>query len=190
MSENVERLIWIDCWSPMSASTWSNTGSAALSAGGRSPAWCRRTRQPERLQRDGLAAGVRPADHERAERSEVEVDRDGGGRVEQRMAGAEQPDLVGSLDRSAAPAPRDDPTRNDEVDRRRRLDERGHLVGGSPYPDGQLAQDALHLLALRARRFRLDGCSARRPRTARRRASGPSSTRRARCPGRCGAHSP
>jgi hypothetical protein len=34
--------------------------------------------QPERLQRNGLAAGVRPADHQRAQRAEVEVDRHGG----------------------------------------------------------------------------------------------------------------
>ena len=35
--ENVERLISIDCRSPMSASTWSKTGRAAVSAGGRRP---------------------------------------------------------------------------------------------------------------------------------------------------------
>ena len=37
--EKVERLISIDCGSPMSASTSSNTGSAAVAAGGRSPDW-------------------------------------------------------------------------------------------------------------------------------------------------------
>ena len=36
-AENVDRLISIDCRSPMSASTWSKTGSTAASAGGRSP---------------------------------------------------------------------------------------------------------------------------------------------------------
>ena len=44
--EKVERLIWIDCWSPMSASTVSKTGSTACSAGGRSPAWWSRAARP------------------------------------------------------------------------------------------------------------------------------------------------
>ncbi len=38
--EKVERLIAIDCSSPMSASTSSNTGRLAFTAGGRSPHWC------------------------------------------------------------------------------------------------------------------------------------------------------
>ena len=44
--EKVERLISIDCWSPMSASTWSKTGSAAVSAGGRRPDWCSSAARP------------------------------------------------------------------------------------------------------------------------------------------------
>ena len=44
--EKVERLISIDCRSPMSASTWSKTGSAAVSAGGRSPDWCSSAASP------------------------------------------------------------------------------------------------------------------------------------------------
>ena len=63
--------------------------------------------QAERLQRDRLAAGVRPADDERAEVAEIEVDRDGGRRVEQRVPRAEEPHLVRDLDRRAAPAARD-----------------------------------------------------------------------------------
>ena len=47
--ENVDRLISIDCWSPMSASTWSNTGSAALWAGGRRPAWWSSAARPSVL---------------------------------------------------------------------------------------------------------------------------------------------
>ena len=38
-AEKVERLISIDCWSPMSATSRSNTGSAARAAGGRRPDW-------------------------------------------------------------------------------------------------------------------------------------------------------
>ena len=44
--EKVERLISIDCRSPMSASTSSNTGSARLGAGGRRPAWCSSAARP------------------------------------------------------------------------------------------------------------------------------------------------
>ena len=44
--ENVERLIAIDCSSPMSARTWSNTGSSTWSAGGRSPHWCSSAASP------------------------------------------------------------------------------------------------------------------------------------------------
>ena len=84
-AEKVDRLISIDCSSPMSASTWSKTGSAASAAGGRRPAWWSTRGEAERLQRDGLAARVRAADDERAQPAEVEVDRHGGRRVEQRM---------------------------------------------------------------------------------------------------------
>ena len=80
--------------------------------------------EAERLQRDRLAAGVRPADHERPQRAEVEVDRHGRRRVEQRMPRAEQPHLVRDLHRRAAPAPRDDPAGERDVDRARSLDER------------------------------------------------------------------
>ena len=45
-AENVERLIAIDCWSPMSASRRSNTGSTARAAGGRRPDWCRSAATP------------------------------------------------------------------------------------------------------------------------------------------------
>ena len=44
--EKVERLIAMDCSSPMSARTWSNTGSSTCSAGGRSPHWCRSAARP------------------------------------------------------------------------------------------------------------------------------------------------
>ena len=63
--------------------------------------------EAERLQRDRLAAGVRAADDERAQGAEVEVDRDGGLRVEQRMPRLEQAHLVGDLDRRAAPRARE-----------------------------------------------------------------------------------
>ena len=44
--EKVERLISIDWRSPMSASTASKTGSAAVSAGGRRPDWCSSAARP------------------------------------------------------------------------------------------------------------------------------------------------
>ena len=55
--------------------------------GGRpQPALVERRGEAERLQGDGLAARVRPADHERPQRAELEVDRDG--RCPCRAAGA------------------------------------------------------------------------------------------------------
>ena len=60
--------------------------------------------EAEGLQRHGLAARVRPADHERAQATEVEVDRHRRAWIEQRMARRSQPDLVGDLDGRALPA--------------------------------------------------------------------------------------
>ena len=108
-------------------------------------------REPERLQRDRLAARVRAADHERAQRPELEVDRHGRLRVEQRVPRLEQLHLVGDRHLGAAPAARDDPARDREVDRRRRLDERDDRVRARADRRRQLAQDAQHLLALGAR---------------------------------------
>ena len=91
--------------------------------------------EAERLQGDGLAAGVRAADHERAQAAEVEVDRHGGLGVEQRMARADQPHLVRDLDGRAAPAARDGAERDREVDLPGRLDgerERVCLLGRRP----------------------------------------------------------
>ncbi len=60
--------------------------------------------EPERLQRHGLAARVRPADHERPQAAELEVDRDGGGPLEQRMPRAAEDDLAARRHERSAPA--------------------------------------------------------------------------------------
>ena len=79
--------------------------------------------QADRLQGHRLAAGVRPADHERPQLSQLEIDRDRRRRIEQRVACADQPHLVRDLDRRTAPASRDDPASKREVDGSGRLDE-------------------------------------------------------------------
>ena len=135
----------------MSASTRSNTGSDALSAGGRNPAWWSSAASPSVFSATVLPPGVRPADHERAQLAEVEVDGDGGGRLQQRVARAEQAHLLRPLDRRSPPAARDDAARDGEVDLAGRLDEGGDLLRGGSDAVRQLAQDPLDLLALCAR---------------------------------------
>ena len=77
-AENVLRLAEIDCSSPMSANIDLKTGSCdPCSAGTCSPACAISGEQSGRLQRDGLAAGVRPGDDEDAvRRRQQDVDRD------------------------------------------------------------------------------------------------------------------
>src|SRR5438094_10200147 len=91
--------------------------------------------ETDRLQRNGLAAGVGTADQERANRAELEVDRDGGRRVEQRVTSADEAHVVRDLDGSAVPGPRQAATREGEVERARRLDQRLQRVG--PRRDGR-----------------------------------------------------
>ena len=159
--------------------------------GGRAqPGLVEQRREAERLQGDRLAAGVRPAEDERSQRAEVEVDRNRGRGVEQRMARAEQPHLVADLDRRAAPAPGERAASEREVDRRGRLDQQ--LERRRALADGgrELAEDPLRPPRARRRRPPTGGCSARPPGTARRTASGPSRRRRGRFRARCSASSP
>ena len=111
--------------------------------------------EPERLQRDRLAARVRPADHERAQRAEVEVDRHraspGRAAGAARRAAAPRPR---SRPACAAPAARERRARDREVDRAGRLDERDQVGGARADRRRELAQDPRHLLALGARRLR------------------------------------
>ena len=104
-------------------------------------------REPDRLQRNGLAAGVRAADHERADAAELEVDRDRRRRAEQRMTGADEPHVVRDLDRCAAPGPREPAARERQVERAGRLDEHVQRVGLRRDGRRELAEDALDLLA-------------------------------------------
>ena len=71
------------------------------------------------------------------------------------MAGADQADLVGGLDRRAAPATRDEAAGEHQVDLGGRLDQGADVVGALADPGRQLPEDPLGLLALRARRLRL-----------------------------------
>ena len=108
-------------------------------------------RDTERLQGDGLPAGVRAADDERAQVAEVEVDRHGRRRVEEWMPRAEQPHLLGRLDGRAVPAAGQGPAGEHDVERSCRLDERRQRVCPRAGRRGEVAEDALGLLALGAR---------------------------------------
>ena len=104
--------------------------------------------EPERLQGDGLAAGVRPADHERAEAAEVEVDRHCRRPVEQRVARPAQHDFVALSHESAAPAAREAAAGDREVELCRGTDECDERIGLGGDERGEVAQDARHLVAL------------------------------------------
>ena len=80
-------------------------------------------RQADRLQRHRLAAGVRAADHERAQRLQLEIDRHRHRGIEERVPGSHQPHLVRDLHGRTAPTPRDDPACERQVDGSHRLDE-------------------------------------------------------------------
>ena len=162
--------------SPMSASTWSKTGSAAVSAGGRSPDWWSSAARPSVFSATVLPPVFGPLIDERAQVAELEVDRHGRRRVEQRMPRAEQPHLVGRPRRARrASAARASPRASARsiapvastsgVERVRRARRRRR----------ELAQDPLDLLALGARRLRLAVVQLDDRRTARRRASARSS---------------
>ena len=111
--------------------------------------------EPERLQCHRLAAGVRAADHERAQGAEIEIDRNGELRVEERVAGAAS--RTSSDTSTGAPfQPRESVAeRERQVDPARRLDGSRQLCGRIADGGRELPQDPLDLVALRARRLRL-----------------------------------
>ena len=183
-AEKVERLISIDCSSPIVGEHVVEDRQRRLRGGRPQPRLVQQRGDPERLQRDRLAAGVRAADDERAQAAEVEVDR------HRRRAGR----AAGGARRAAARRRRPRPARRAsaresaaarerEVERAGRLDQRLELRG--PLADAAPTARAGSARPPRARRSRPrpGGCSARRPRTARRTASAPSSRRRGRRPG-------
>ena len=102
----------------------------------------------ERLQRDGLAAGVRAAQDNGAHVFEVEVDADDAARVEQRVTGADERDVAGDLGCDAVPRARQLGAREGEVDQGERLDRCDEIVGLAADDARELDQDALHLVAL------------------------------------------
>ena len=110
--------------------------------------------EAERLQRDRLAARVRPADHERAHVAQVEVDRDSRCPVEQRVPCTDQAHRLRDLDGCAVPRPREGSARDRQVDRTARLDERDEIGGPEADSRRELAQDPRHLLALGRGRLR------------------------------------
>ena len=149
--EKVERLISIDCWSPMSASTWSKTGSAAVAAGGRRPDWWSSAARPSVFSATVLPPVFGPLTTSARSVAEVEVDRDGGRRVEQRMARAERagprPETRPARRASGARACRTRaPGRSRPSPRRARASASARRADGGR----QLAQDPLDLLALGA----------------------------------------
>ncbi len=151
--------------------------------GGRpKPALMQDCGESERLQRHRLAAGVRAADHERAEGAELEVDRNGGARLEQRMASSAENDLVARSHERPAPAAREPSPREREVELRRRGDECRERLRLRADERREVAQDARRPRRVRRPRLRGVGSSRRPRRVARRRASVPSPRSRGRCP--------
>ncbi len=96
-----------------------------LDRGGAKPRLVEDHREPDRLQRDGLAARVRPADHDRTEPVELEIDRHGRCRIEQRMSRRDQADIVADGHPGSLPRARERAACDGEVDGTHRLDERG-----------------------------------------------------------------
>src|SRR5204863_7827756 len=95
------------------------------------------------------------ADHERAQGAEIEVDRDGRGRVEQRVARAEEADVVADLHRRPPPAAGESAAGDGQVERAGGLDEYGERRRASADGVRELAEDPLGLVALRGRGLRL-----------------------------------
>ncbi len=153
--EKVERLISIDCRSPMSASTWSKTGSAAVSAGGRSPAWWRSAARPRVFSATVLPPVLGPliTSARRLPRSRsigtAERASSSGWRAAASRTSSDD------LDRCALPAAREGAERHRQVDLPRRLDRCGEKRCRLGDGRRELPQDPLDLLALRARRLRL-----------------------------------
>ncbi len=104
-------------------------------------------RQAERLQRNRLAARVRTADHERAELTEVEIDRNRRRAVEQRMTRADESHHVGHLHFGAVPTPRQRTAGNSEVELAHCNHERAEGLTARSDVGGELTQDPLRLFA-------------------------------------------
>ena len=138
--------------------------------------------QPERLQRDRLAARVGAAEHEHAHAGERQVDRHDGRRVEQRVPRGDQLDVAGRLDRAAAPAARERPAGEREVDRGQHLDGVRQLVRVRCRHDARARPGCARPRRARRPRARAACSRARRSRTARRTASARSCSCRARSP--------
>ncbi len=126
-------------------------GQPRRASGWSQPALVERGCEPERLQRDGLAARVRARHDERAHARERQVDRDRRPRLEQRMARLDQHDVVVLHDGAAARALREPSRGHREVELRDRVDGRGHVGRRCADLGGQGGEDARDLLALLAR---------------------------------------
>ncbi len=104
--------------------------------------------EPERLERNRLAAGVGAAEHEHAHARERQIDGHDSRRVEQRMARGDELDVVRRLDRAAAPAARERAAGEREVDVGEHLDGVRELVRVVADLARELGQDARDLVAL------------------------------------------
>ena len=131
----------------MSASTASNTGSAARTAGGRRPHWCISAARPSVFIPTVLPPVLGPTRRRRGVRA-------GRGRSARRSrgraadGGLDQPDVGGELDRTAAHPAGQRAAREHEIEVRQRLDGGDDVGSRDAHQRGQLGQDPLHLVAL------------------------------------------
>ena len=151
-AEKVERLISIDCSSPTSASTWSNTGSVASTAGGRRPDWWSSAARPSVFSATVLPPVFGPlTTSTRRSPSSRSI---GTARRSGRAADA-APRAAAPRRRRTTAAPRQrresTPAGEREVERAGRLDQRLELGRALADEPRELAQDPLDLLALGAR---------------------------------------
>ena len=118
------------------------------------PALVDQSEDSQRLERNGLAARVGSADHQRTEPGQRQVDRHRGRGIEQRVARALQRDIAGRLvDDASIPFERQRGTSDGQVDLCDPLHGIGQKIGDLADGLGELRQHALDLDALTRLQF-------------------------------------
>jgi len=139
----------MDCSSPVGQDLVEHRQLDVLGRGPQ-PALVQERRQADRLQRDGLAAGVRAGDDDGAKCAGLEVDRHGRRGIEERVPRLAQRDAAAARHLRPPPAPREAGAGEGEIDRADRLHEADDPVRLVADSTRELAQDPRDLLALGA----------------------------------------